>query len=121
MGLERIVVKLLGVLMLVYFVWDSKIKYDLSEDAEGEKVRIQFVKFQNLLLSNSLSLPQQVFDLVDQNTTIVLKTFATIQFTAAILFYIGSKSATFLLIACTLTQTAILHNPLFKRLTEVDK
>ena len=40
MRLERIVVKLLGVLMLVYFLWDSKTKYDLSEDAEGEKFKI---------------------------------------------------------------------------------
>jgi len=89
--------------MLVYFVWDSKTKYDLSEDSEGEKVRIRFGKFQDLLQSNSLSLPQQIFDWVDQNTAVVLKTFAAIQFTAAILFYIGSKSATFLLIVCTLT------------------
>ena len=43
MRLERIVVKLLGVLMLVYFVWDSKTKYDLSEESEGEKIRIRFV------------------------------------------------------------------------------
>jgi len=49
MRLEKIVVKLLGLLMLAYFFWDSKTKYDLSEDSEGEKVRIKFVQLQNLL------------------------------------------------------------------------
>jgi len=121
MRVETLVVKVLGLLMLVFFVWDSKIKYDLAEDSEGEKVRIKFVQFQNFLLLNHLALPQQIYDYVDHNTALVLKSFAAFQFTAAILFYIGSKTATFLLITCTLLQTSILHNPLFKKLTEVDR
>ena len=42
---ETIVVKVLGLLMLVFFVWDSKIKYYEAEDSEGEKIRIKFVQF----------------------------------------------------------------------------
>ena len=43
MRLETIIVKVLGLLMLVFYVWDSKIKYNSAEDNEGEKVRIKFV------------------------------------------------------------------------------
>lgn len=42
MQLETVVVKVVGLLMLVFYIWDSKIKFDLAGDSEGEKVRIKF-------------------------------------------------------------------------------
>lgn len=45
MKIETLVVKVLGLLMLVFFVWDSKIKYNEAQDSEGEKVKIKLVQF----------------------------------------------------------------------------
>jgi hypothetical protein len=51
-----------------------------------------------------------------------MQAFAVTQIAAAFLFYIGSRTATFVLIICTLLQAMILHNPVYKRhTTEVDR
>ena len=42
MKLEKVVAKVVGLLMLFYFVWDSKKKYGVAEDTEIEKFRIRF-------------------------------------------------------------------------------
>ena len=53
---------------------------------------------------------------------LIMQVYAALQFSAAVLFYMGSRCAVILLIVLTLVQGAVMHNPCYKKhTTEVER
>ena len=46
---EVAIVKVCGLVMITYFVFDSYRKYTLAGDLEGERIRIKFYEFESWL------------------------------------------------------------------------
>jgi hypothetical protein len=57
MNLEKLVIKVLGLVMLSYFFFDSWKKYELASQSEGEILKIKFQQFQYFLANHSIYLP----------------------------------------------------------------